>query len=88
MQISEYYLSSGTWPGSLNDMGIAPEQVVGQRIKRAYMLREGMLKLELGGRLEGHELTTWPVEGGVRGLEWQCSTTVNMGPNGFCEQAE
>ena len=52
------------------------------------MLREGMLKLELAGRLEGHELTTWPVEGGVRGLEWQCSTTVNMGPNGFCEQAE
>lgn len=88
MQISEYYLSSGSWPGSLNDMGIAPEQVVDQRIKRAYMLREGMLKLELGGRLEGHELTTWPVEGGVRGLEWQCSTTVNMGPNGFCEQAE
>ena len=88
MRISEYYLSSGKWPGSLNDMEIAPEQVVDQRIKRAYMLREGMLKLELAGRLEGHELTTWPVEGGVRGLEWQCSTTVNMGPNGFCEQAE
>lgn len=88
MQVSEYYLASGEWPGSLEAMGIAPEQVVSERIKRAYMLRDGMFKLELAGRLKGHELTTWPVEGGMHGLEWKCSTTVNMGGQGFCEQVD
>ena len=87
-RITEYYLRSGSWPESLDAMQIAPEQVTGKRIRRAYMLHHGMLKLELAGRLEGHELTTWPVEGGVRGVDWECSTTVDLGPNSFCEQAE
>ena len=88
MHMTEYYLSGGTWPDSLTDMGVAQEQVTGKRIKRAYLLDGGMLKLELAGRLDGHQLTTWPVEGGMQRIEWECSTTVNLGPQGFCTYAE
>ena len=89
MYITEYYVSSGSWPQSLSDLGVAQEQLIDDRVKRAYLLQEGMLKLELAGRLEGHELTTWPVDSrGPRGIEWKCTTKVNMGPSGFCEQVE
>ncbi len=88
MHMTEYYLSGGTWPDSLTDMGVAPEQVTGKRIKRAYLLDGGMLKLELAGRLDGDQLTTWPVEGGMQRIGWECSTTVNLGPHGFCTYAK
>ncbi|MZR62555.1 pilin [Alcanivorax sp. DP30] len=89
MRIVEYYAMTGDWPEDLSSIGVAPEQVVGERIKRAYLLQDGLLKLELAGRLEGHSLSTWPMDAGsVRGVEWQCTTTVNMGPNSFCEQVE
>ncbi len=80
---------TGGWPADLASIGVAPEQLVGARIKRGFMLQDGLLKLELAGRLEGHSLSTWPTDtGGVRGVEWQCTTTVAMGPNSFCEQVE
>ena len=84
----EYYAMTGAWPEDLSSIGVAPEQVVGKRIKRAYLLQEGLLKLELAGPLQGHSLSTWPTDAGVRGVEWQCTTTVDMGPNSFCEQVE
>lgn len=88
MQMVEYYAMTGAWPEDLNSLGVAPEQVVGKRIRRAYLMQEGLLKLELAGPLEGHSLSTWPTDSGIRGVEWQCTTTVKMGPNSFCEQVE
>ena len=89
MRMVEYYAMTGSWPEDLTAMEVAPEQVVGKDIKRAYLLRDGLLKLELDGRLAGHSVSTWPTDtGGVRGVEWQCTTTVNMGPGGFCKQVD
>ncbi|MQX52773.1 pilin [Alcanivorax sediminis] len=88
VQIVEYYAMTGGWPEDLASIGVAPEQLVSKRIKRAYLLKDGLLKFELAGRLAGHSLSTWPTDVGVRGVEWQCTTTVNMGPNNFCEQVE
>ncbi len=88
IQMVEYYAMTGAWPEGLSSIGVAPEQVVGKRIRRAYMLQDGLLKLELAGPLQGHSLSTWPTDAGVRGVEWQCTTTVDMGPNSFCEQVE
>lgn len=85
----EYYMMTGDWPEDLSSIGVAPEQVVGKRIKRAYIMQDGLLKLELAGPLQGHTLSTWPTDtGSVRGVEWQCTTTVKMGPNNFCEEIE
>ena len=89
MYMMEYYMHSGEWPESLSDLGVAQEQMISERVKRVYLLQDGMLKLELAGRLEGHELTTWPVDSrGPRGVEWKCTTTVDMGPSGFCDPVE
>ncbi|MDX1803542.1 MAG: pilin [Alcanivorax sp.] len=88
MRISEYYLNSGDWPEDLQQMDIAPEQLVGPNIKRAYLLRDGMLKVELDGPLAQHSLNTWPVDSGIRGLEWKCTTDVKLGPHPFCRQVD
>ena len=89
IRMVEYYAMTGGWPEDLMAMDVAPEQVAGKDIKRAYLMQDGLLKLELAGRLAGHSLSTWPTDtGGVRGVEWQCATTVKMGPQGFCEQVD
>ncbi|EKF76102.1 hypothetical protein A11A3_01370 [Alcanivorax hongdengensis A-11-3] len=85
IRMAEFYMQTGNWPEDLQQLGVAPEQLVGPGIKQAALWREGMLKVDLAGRLAGHHLNTWPVDSGVRGIEWKCSTDVEQGPQPFCE---